>query len=427
MTDFMKERMNLENFISENILALIKRKGQISNMRIEEDQINLSSSVVMYCFNIFEAVEAFIKVHPSDYKELLSGEFDVIKNIRLPLFAILDLAFSMANNTKLLMDQKDVKKATALIDMAREFKFSEAFDKTWHINSKIAKYTGADVSFGFLTNRRISPKNQRNGEYVPYHHNTIDTFNDLLLGTAVDIPEGEQLNIEDAELLDYDFSKYPDIWCGEIPYAHIMNTTYERGTWAVKTQKTHKVIIFEEQETLLEQKYAKLQRLISEKKRQETVVALEKNVFPYYQDRSMKEFALTPNISWNASEETQNMAKSLERIFYKIKEVCDETDKSLEEVLQDAKLVRRFAGLATFVSVPAHLYKKDLIRQLLIIYENASSLSKAMFAEAHLQKDTLEERLSLLSIADLDNVLKKSRGKLFGIRHLVRTVSNQEV
>ena len=40
----------------------------------------------------------------------------------------------------------------------------------------------------------------------------------------------------------------------------------------MKTQKTHKVIIFEEQETLLEQKYAKLQRLISEKKRQETVV-----------------------------------------------------------------------------------------------------------------------------------------------------------
>ena len=56
---------------------------------------------------------------------------------------------------------------------------------------------------------------------------------------------------------------------------------------------------------MLEQKYAKLQRLISEKKRQETVVALEKNVFPYYQDRSMKEFALTPNISWNASEETR--------------------------------------------------------------------------------------------------------------------------
>lgn len=337
--EIIDEREELEIFLDNNILEIVKKIGGIKQFihNDEEKRVDRYIIVQKMITNVFSYIDSLIEKYGNSAEKLLGGEFDTFLYRESPLFLILDFLYSLSFNLYVLLSEEEKKKCEELIEYARTLKFKDCFDKNWHVNEKIAKaiYTGDATCHAMRFDYDISYEKRKDGEIIYDRYNsTIRAYKHFF--------SSDEYSVEDYHLY-YDYESYPELICDDIWCCWVTNRSYEYGTWRLN-QSDSKIVLFREQEEKLVSDYQKLceykhTQEINQKR--ELILA---TVVPYLEDKSFRDFTVISKLPWE-EENFKDIDYYLTQIFLQFdKYRIDNKDLTFKDALVDENFIKAIIG-----------------------------------------------------------------------------------
>lgn len=409
----MKKRELLEQLWGIEMDGIIVGRSLFNEAETIDAKEQISEDMHDFLFRMFDFVEHIMQ--DKDDVALLNGEFE-IGGIKLPLYAILDMAKTMCNDVSFVFSSEDNQRFEGIIEKARNLEFSDVFHKDWHINPRLRKITGrpGECECGFFRHTALNAVIRPNKERK-YYKSTIDNFNRFLLNQSVFLSDDELLTFSDEMEFDYDFLSYPDLECDDLFVAEVYSV--DDGVYSDR----QRIILFEEQHEELEQKYKRLRKQVNELRKNR----FKNSILPFYKDKNFENFALVSTIDWDLNDNNKMLAQQLESLFYIIRDLMKQ-GYDLDTILTRPSLFQSLSSLIGLILYNAEECRQKIITELVIAYANASIVEQTIFATKNLTDETLVERLEKLSIFRLAECASKMQSNILGYYHLARIIREGE-